>query len=51
MNFKKWNKIFIFETIVVLVLILVLVIVIDPFFHFHKPISNLHYSLKSGYER
>lgn len=45
MNFKHWIKIFIFEVIIALLLSIGLVIIIDPFFHFHKPIKGLSYSI------
>lgn len=45
MNFKKWNKIFIIEVLVALILAITFVVIIDPFFHFHKPVQGLYYTL------
>lgn len=51
MNFRRWIKIFMFEAVIALVLSISLVIIIDPFFHFHKPLRSIYYSLEGGYER
>ena len=45
MNYKKWFKIFIIEIGFVFVIIAACNIIIDPFFHYHKPLSGLFYVL------
>lgn len=45
MRAKKWLLYFLLEIIVLNVCISFIVIFIDPFFHYHKPLSRLFYTL------
>lgn len=51
MDFKKWIKIFSLGSFTIIIILSAITIFIDPFFHFHKPISKLYYPLLGGYER
>lgn len=51
MDFKRFIKIFVVEVIIFIICAICLVIVIDPFFHYHKPLSNIYYKLSGAYER
>lgn len=45
MTTKSWVKIFISVFVCLTVLMAVMVAVIDPFFHYHKPLGSLYYTL------
>lgn len=47
MNPKKWIIIFAIETVVLFIGISAIVIVVDPYFHYHKPIANMFYTLNN----
>lgn len=42
---SKWNRIVILGTLVMLLCVTFLTIVVDPFFHYHKPLSIMKYFL------
>lgn len=44
-NNKTWNRIVIIGTSIVLIAAALFIIVIDPFFHYHKPLSNMKYNI------
>lgn len=48
---SKWVKSFLVITSFVLVAAGVFVYVVDPFFHFHKPLKSLNYTLKTENQR
>lgn len=43
---KKWMISFICCFITILIVVGVFMVVVDPYFHYHKPIDGLHYSLQ-----
>lgn len=47
MNAKRWNRITLMSSVCLLVLAGVFTAVIDPFFHYHKPLSALRYPMGS----
>lgn len=51
MNSKKWLKIFFSITICLILLVAILIITIDPFLHFHDPLSNISYYYDATIER
>lgn len=48
MNYKKFVSVLLSLVVLGLILVAGLVIYIDPFFHYHKPHSELYYTLKSS---
>ena len=47
MNAKKWLIYFGIELFILLGVIAAVVIFVDPYFHYHKPISSLFYVLSN----
>lgn len=47
MNFKKWVYIFVIEICLAVICCASINIIVDPFFHYHKPISHLFYELNN----
>ncbi len=45
MTARSWVKIFISAFVCLVILMAVMVAVIDPFFHYHKPLSSFYYRL------
>lgn len=45
MTGEKWNRVVLFATFAVLVTLGLITVVIDPFFHYHGPVSVLQYPL------
>ncbi len=48
---KKWSVSFLAVVLALLVLLGGVVVVIDPFFHYHTPLSGLQYPMSSTYQR
>lgn len=48
---KNWMLFYIIIQTIILSCIALIVIVIDPFFHYHKPLDNLYYTLESQLQR